>query len=266
MQNIKAVVLDLDGTLLTSEKIISPRALSVLQELKRKEYEVIIATARPPRSVVTLLPEFLLSNYAVYYNGALVENPLTGYREHRPLTLDVVQSVLTEIDRVGVRSFVTVECDNTWYGFSELTEEDRAMFRLKQSEGPTIVPREYIASQAITKVLFRVDEHLRHVPSMFTNVANTLVTDGGTLAQITAKEATKEAAVAALLGELGINPADVIVFGDDYNDLGLFKYCGFPVAMGNAVAELKERARLITSSNDEDGVAIVIEQLLRAVV
>jgi len=200
----------------------------------------------------------------VYYNGALVENVRTGHREHWPLAADVVESVLAEIDRAGGRSFVTVECDDTWYCFSGLSEEDRAMFRLKPNEGPIITARCHVATQAVTKVLFRLDEHLRHIPSMFSSFTNALITDGGALAQITAKEATKEAAVAALLGTLNIKPADVMAFGDDYNDLGLLSYCGYPVAMGNAVAELKERARLVTASNDQDGVAIVLEQLLKA--
>ncbi|WP_083413001.1 HAD family hydrolase [Bacillus massilinigeriensis] len=54
-----------------------------------------------------------------------------------------------------------------------------------------------------------------------------------------------------------------MVFGDDYNDLGLFDMCGYPIAMGNAVEELKNKAMITTETNDEDGVAVVLENYLR---
>ncbi|PQP85630.1 hypothetical protein CPT76_35110 [Paenibacillus sp. AR247] len=53
-----------------------------------------------------------------------------------------------------------------------------------------------------------------------------------------------------------------MVFGDDYNDLGLFQMCGFPIAMGNAIIELKDRAAHVTDSNDNDGVAIALERMV----
>ncbi len=59
---------------------------------------------------------------------------------------------------------------------------------------------------------------------------------------------------------LGITPVEAMVFGDDVNDVGLFRLCGFPVAMGDAIPELREAAAFITESNDEDGVAVAIEK------
>ncbi len=73
---------------------------------------------------------------------------------------------------------------------------------------------------------------------------------------------SKESAVTRVLDEMEISPAEVMVFGDDVNDLGLFHLCGFPVAMGNAIPELREAAAYITASNDEDGVAVAIEKLV----
>jgi hydroxymethylpyrimidine pyrophosphatase-like HAD family hydrolase len=54
-----------------------------------------------------------------------------------------------------------------------------------------------------------------------------------------------------------------MVFGDDFNDLGLFKLCGLPIAMENSIEELKSFAKEITTSNDEDGVANILEKLLK---
>lgn len=265
MKNIQAVVLDLDGTLLTSAKSISPRTHRALTKLRGRGCEIIVATARPPRAVVGLLPQEFYSNYIVYYNGALTVNEETDYREHRPLAASLVNDVLSAVDLAEGRCFITVECDDSWYCFAELREEDRTMFRLKPHQEPKLITRSEVTSQAVTKVLFRHDEHVHHIPPQFSCLSNTLITDGGTLVQITAHDATKEIAVANVLSIMGIEPVNVMVFGDDYNDLGLFKLCGFPVAMGNAVPELKQLSCVVTASNDDDGVAIVLEEMLKDV-
>ncbi|MHA6480744.1 HAD family hydrolase [Paenibacillus sp. strain BS8-2] len=76
------------------------------------------------------------------------------------------------------------------------------------------------------------------------------------------RSVSKASGVELLLEHFGIRLSQVIVFGDDYNDLELFGLPVYRVAMFNAVNELKELANQITESNDNDGVAIVLEQLL----
>lgn len=76
-----------------------------------------------------------------------------------------------------------------------------------------------------------------------------------------AKDVSKENAVSDLCVRLNISLSNVMVFGDDWNDLGLFNACGFPIAMENAIPELKEVAYFVTKTNNEDGVAQVIERL-----
>ena len=65
-----------------------------------------------------------------------------------------------------------------------------------------------------------------------------------------------------VLNEIGVRAEHVMVFGDDYNDLGLFRMSGFPVAMDNAIIELKNCAVHVTESNDNDGVAAAIERFI----
>jgi len=75
--------------------------------------------------------------------------------------------------------------------------------------------------------------------------------------------ASKELAVTRLCNNYNISMDSVIIFGDDHNDLGLFKTTGYSIAMGNAINELKEIADEVTDSNDQDGVAIILEKLYR---
>ncbi len=76
-----------------------------------------------------------------------------------------------------------------------------------------------------------------------------------------AKGVSKEQAIKEICIQNNIPISDVMVFGDDWNDLELFYACGFPIAMGNAIPELKDIAYFITDTNDEDGVAQVLEKL-----
>jgi len=78
--------------------------------------------------------------------------------------------------------------------------------------------------------------------------------------QYSCKDATKWGAVAAVAGHLGIDASEIAAFGDDFNDAEMIEKCGIGVAMGNAIDEVKAVADYITVSNDEDGVAVWLEE------
>lgn len=90
-----------------------------------------------------------------------------------------------------------------------------------------------------------------------------IVTDGGTLGQISHKDCSKTNAVKSIAQILGIELEDIIAFGDDYNDIEMLVECGTGVAMGNAPDDIKKLANIIAATNDDDGVAIEIERILR---
>ncbi|MBC6973113.1 HAD hydrolase family protein [Bacillus sp. Xin] len=79
------------------------------------------------------------------------------------------------------------------------------------------------------------------------------------------RNVSKENAVLNWCQKHEISAERVMAFGDDWNDIGLFKECGYPIAMGNAISELKELACYVTNSNDNDGVAHILEQIRRDV-
>jgi Cof subfamily protein (haloacid dehalogenase superfamily) len=263
LRRARAVVLDLDGTLLRSDLTISERTRLALKGVRKLGLEVVIATARPPRSVAGIIPEEIAeANYIVYYNGALITNSKSGYREHRALNADIVRHILAETESSLAGSCLTFEAKDRWICLPSLSLRDRAMLQEKYGEVPETVERRELLELPILKILWRHSADMAHLPGLFTDRTAVLVTDGGTLVQLSAREASKESAVAKVLERLGISPADAMVFGDDFNDLGLFRLCGIPVAMGNAIAELKEIARSVTTDNDHEGVATVLEQLI----
>ena len=78
-------------------------------------------------------------------------------------------------------------------------------------------------------------------------------------------EASKQKALLDLLSLRGILPEEVVVFGDDTPDIGMFQTFGCPIAMGNAIAPLKDAATYVTRSNDEDGVGFALKHYLGSV-
>ncbi|WP_248928450.1 HAD family hydrolase [Paenibacillus hamazuiensis] len=82
---VKAVVLDLDGTLLGTDKTVSPRSMAALRRCAEAGIELVVATARPPRSVRQLCPEVLELAHMVFYNGGLTVDKYTGGSSHLPI-------------------------------------------------------------------------------------------------------------------------------------------------------------------------------------
>ncbi|OUN00567.1 MAG: hypothetical protein BAA02_10115 [Paenibacillaceae bacterium ZCTH02-B3] len=261
-----AVVLDLDGTLLNSEKKISERNFASVLECHRRGVKIIFATARPPRTVRILLPDEMRDiGSFIYYNGALVVSAELGITLHEAIPSDlageVIDFCLGRHAGLGEEAEwdVGVEALDEWYGLKEpnfpvpIGEENRyhvtTLTKLKMLEA--------------TKILLAGPAHVEQLRETFGHRLNIIVTDQGQLVQIMAGNASKERGLARLLDGFGIPAERVIAFGDDHNDIGLFKVCGWPVAMGNAVEELKRLARSVTETNDRDGVAVELERLLR---
>ena len=90
---------------------------------------------------------------------------------------------------------------------------------------------------------------------------NIIVTDNGKLGQIMAKGVNKLNGLRCILDKLGASLERVVFFGDDINDIELLKACGTGVAMGNAVDEVKSIADFVTTSNDEDGIAVFLNKV-----
>ncbi|MFK7693576.1 HAD family hydrolase [Paenibacillus sp. HJGM_3] len=259
--NPKAIVLDLDGTLLDSNKQVSPRNLAAVLACHNEGLRIIIATARPPRSVRTFIPPALLEVCAfVYYNGAQVSDTRTGFEAHYGIPQAVTAAILDYCDGNFPTGLVCVEVKDVWYANRPILDDAS----YNPDCGPEIVPLAELRALEATKVLLsEFDPALLMAtwPERFGHLANLVVTDQNRLVQIMGKGVSKESGVMALCQHYGIAAADIMAFGDDYNDLELLRHCGYPIAMSNAVQELHELAYAVTASNDEDGVARVLEQL-----
>ncbi|MCM3782158.1 Cof-type HAD-IIB family hydrolase [Neobacillus mesonae] len=263
MSNIQAIVLDLDGTLLGSDKSISPRNYEAVKRCFDSGIHIIIATARPPRAANQFLKSFPFVDYIVYYNGALVTCKSKQNEKHISIPMEISQQINQFIELRVPQSTISYEVNDSWYTCSPVLDSQYAQLGIRSNDPkPQVVDKDYIRSLSPTKILVLGCSTWTDLCEQFGDHVNVIATDAGVLVQIMHKSASKESAVQWILSEIGVESENVMVLGDDFNDLGLFHMSGFPVAMENAIIELKNCAAHITDSNDNDGVAVAIERFV----
>ena len=260
----KAIVFDLDGTVLNSRKEISSRNFNAISALKDNNINVIFATARPPRVTDFKGFEVLSSDsYMVYYNGAYFRCTKENDDCHFSIDAKTAAELIDFIEELDNEAVVTVEILDNLYGYKDI--EYAVLDFMKKDYNPEIVEIDFLKSRELTKILIADFEFADKIAEKFADRLNVIVTDKGRLVQVMSNQVGKEIAVATIVENIGITMQDVMCFGDDYNDLGLFKAVGHSVAMGNAVDDLKKIASEVTLTNDEDGVAVVLERILKII-
>ncbi|GMK43911.1 haloacid dehalogenase [Paenibacillus glycanilyticus] len=263
MSDIQAVVLDLDGTLLGSDKSISPRNYEAVKRCYDSGIHIIVATARPPRAANQFVKKFSFVDYLVYYNGAQTICKSKQTLRHISIPMEISHQINHFIKLHAAQSIINYEVNDSCYTCTPISDSELIHFGIRSSDPkPLVVDKDFLSSLSPTKILVHGYSAWIDIIEQFGDHVNVIATDGGVLVQIMHKSASKEDAVQWVLNDIGVRAENVMVFGDDFNDLGLFHNCGFPIAMENAIIELKNCAKHITESNDNDGVAVALEKLV----
>jgi Cof subfamily protein (haloacid dehalogenase superfamily) len=270
MHDIQAIVLDLDGTLLNSQKQVSARNRAAVLACRAQGIHVILATARPPRSVRMLLPEELLElGWLICYNGALMLHNAQGVTaHHQALPPELVLDIRHHASSSAPDAYVCFEIDDELYSDRQLDRSDATVLGIPPGLPlPEPLTQAQLQGRSVSKLLLPGREGLYDsLQANFGSRLQIVQTDRGQLLQVMAAGVSKASALQKAAEQLHIPIERIMAFGDDFNDLSLFEPggCGWPVAMGNAIAELHDRARLVTEHHDQDGVAIILEQVLAA--
>lgn len=247
---MKAIIVDLDRTLLHTDKTLSPYTLDVLKKCHKEGLAVIAATARPERSIL-VYHEQVGFDAVITMNGAriilpneVVENSIPHSTGRCILSaLIAVPDTLISIETGdGIYSSAPIpQWDSTCYDdFPNLPTEGTLYKILASSTDDTF---DTLCAQM---------KHILTEDVYYTIAKNSLV-------QIMSKNATKWNGIKAALAALNISQADAVYFGDDNDDIEPIRMCGIGVAVSNAIEAVMNAADHITGSNDEDGVARFIE-------
>jgi Cof subfamily protein (haloacid dehalogenase superfamily) len=264
------VALDLDGTLLTDDLRITERSHSVMRRARERGVTVLLASARPPRSMLRYHQELALDTPLIAYNGALVWDAEQGRALfHEPLVPDAARALVGFLRRQHPGLNISLECSDRWY-IDELTEEVRRAIERYEIDPPHGVAclEQVLAeeAEAISKVLFRgtvqtAETLLKALPADLAARLH-ITTSGDWFCEVMAAGATKAAAIEWTAGHLGRDAGRILAIGDSPNDIPMLRHAALGIAMGNASALVREAADAMTASNNEDGVAEALDRYL----
>jgi Cof subfamily protein (haloacid dehalogenase superfamily) len=262
----RLAAIDLDGTLLHSDLTVSNRTRAALLAARRVGIVVVPVTARSPRSVRTIALGAGIGGLAICANGATDYDLDAGtIVRHEPLDAEVAHRIARGLrERVpGVAFGWELEL---CFGSEPAYESWRDGTSWPRPEG-SFPPCDVLDwHEPMTKLLARLpgadlDEVLSEAREL--GGEDTVVTLAGReFVEVMARGVAKEAALARLAQERGIDASEVVAFGDHLTDVGMLAWAGLGVAVANAHPAALEAADEITASNDDDGVALVLERLV----
>jgi Cof subfamily protein (haloacid dehalogenase superfamily) len=260
------VAIDLDGTLLRTDRTLSERSRAALAAVETAGIEVLLATARSPRSVRTIAADAGLGGTALCANGAIVydldrdrilmHSPLAAALAHR-----LVRGLRERVDgivfgweaglRFGSEPAYEALRDPNWWPRPD----------------DSFPPSDLLEWQEpITKLLARAPgadlEQILGIARELAGAEASATLAGQAFVELAAAGVTKAATLATLAAERGLEATRIVAFGDHLTDVEMLVWAGRGVAVANAHAAVLEAADEVTATNDEDGVALVLEQLL----
>lgn len=265
--SIKLIAIDIDGTLLNSDRKITTKVKEVLQRANANGINIVLCTGRPLPGVQELLKELDLfgeNDYVITYNGALVQ--ATKSKEiisQHTLSYDDFLEIELMARKVG--SHLHTIDDTTIYtanrDISSFTVHEAFLVNmpLKYRTVEEMTPELKIIKMMMIDEATILDQAIDKIPERFKEKYTT-VKSTEFYYEILNKHASKGIALKELANHLGIAQAETMAIGDNENDLSMIDYAGIGVAMGNATESVKLAADVHTSSHDEDGVAHVIEK------
>ncbi|ABM16419.1 Cof-like hydrolase [Mycolicibacterium vanbaalenii PYR-1] len=262
------VATDVDGTLLDDDENVSPRTRSVVRAVVDAGAQFVLATGRPPRWVPPIVDQLGFAPMAVCANGAVIYDPSTDrIISARTLSADALGQLAEIATRVVPGAGLAVERVGS-------SAHDAATPQFVSSPGyehawlnpdNTEVSMEDLLSAPAVKLLIRKagarSADMAAVLARHIGIEGdiTYSTNNG-LIEIVPLGVSKATGIEELARPLGIEPADVVTFGDMPNDVPMLGWAGLGVAMGNAHPDAVAAADEVTATNAEDGVARVLER------
>ncbi|MCA9912118.1 MAG: HAD family hydrolase [Anaerolineae bacterium] len=260
---IEAIVIDLDGTLLNSEHVMTDRTRDTIRRAIDAGKRIILATGKTRASAESVIAALNLSTPGVFVQGMVIFNADGSIRHQQMVDVQAARRVIQYAENSG--------CEVLAYSGNRLiARHDGEPFEMLtdyhepavEAVGPLVnklgqIPiHKFIifgSPRKLKALRWQLNQQVGDAVSFTTTALSDQL-------EILPKGGSKGSGLRVLLRELNIHPNHVIAIGDALNDAEMLKLVRLGVAMGNAAEGLKKVADVITSSNDEDGVAEVIEQ------
>ena len=273
---IKAILLDIDGTLTNDAKEITPRTRDALLAAQDNGAVLVLASGRANMGLTGFADVLNMKDHNgifVCFNGAKAMNYQTGeVYFQQTLTVDQGKRVLDHMHWFEVcpiydkgaymyleNAFFTIERDGAPWSIAEYEAHNNNYLLCEVTNNAEFLDWE------VNKILVAgqpeyLQEHWQEMGAPFEGELSSMFT-APFYYEFTPLGVDKTKALSETFAKMGIAPEETIAFGDAQNDLSMLKWAGIGVAMGNAVDEVKEAANEITLSNNEDGIAVALQRL-----
>ena len=260
------ISLDLDGTLLKDNKTISQKNLQAIQKAQELGHQVMIATGRSFRFSEQYYKQLNLSSPIVNFNGAYIHHPLDKKwgEYHTPIDLDIVGQIIHTAEKYNLQNIIAESIHSVYshHPREQMLDALSAEYQhitagdLRKTL-PTSPTSMLIHTDLETMPLLRkeLDDHLDHIHHRSWAVPWPVI-------EIIKKGQSKATGAKLISEHYNIPKENIIAFVDEDNDLEILQYANYSVAMQNATDDVKEISKYTTKSNEEDGVAIFLNELL----
>ena len=262
--SIRLVLADVDGTLVTQDKVLTDRAVDAVRKLGEAGIVFAITSGRPPRGMSMLIEPLNLTTPIAAFNGGLIVNRDMSVIEQRVLPEDLVKPVSALFDSFKLDTWVYQGAD--WY-----VPDPKGSHVARETATVKFEPKIMTGLDGLTANIAKlvgVSDDLDAVARAST-AAHDKFGDHVTASRsqpyyldVTHPDANK-GAVAKYLSQRYSIPAEAIAtIGDMPNDVLMFAHSGLSIAMGNASPEVQHAARRVTTANDDEGFANAMEKFV----
>ena len=258
------VISDVDGTLINQDKILTARTLAAVAKLQEANILFTITSARPPFGLKAIVDRLKLQQPFGSFNGGAILKPNLKIIDRTPLPPETIAEIISTITSYGLD--IWLNSDRHWYlkdpdGVHVAHHKESLQFE------PTVISNYEDIEDEICKIVgvgadfAAVAECETVMQQKFGNRLSATRSQSYYL-DVTHPDANKGMVVKKLSELLAIPQAEIVTIGDNHNDISMFEQSGNSIAMGNASPEVQQRATFITPSNEDEGFAKAIENLV----
>jgi Cof subfamily protein (haloacid dehalogenase superfamily) len=261
---ISLLLADVDGTLVTEDKVLTERARAAVHRLREAGIRFAITSGRPPRGMAMLIEPLALDTPIAGFNGGVYVQPDLSISSERTIAPEAAGRAFDLMREQGLD--VWVYCGNEWLIRDPAAAHvEREAWTVKFS--PTVVDDFADALQRAAKIVGVSDDHelVRRCESALREALGPSASAARSqpyYVDVTHPEANKGAVVEHLSACLGIPSKQIATIGDSPNDVLMFRKSGLSIAMGNAGDEVKRQADVVTATYNDEGFAKAVERFI----
>jgi hypothetical protein len=265
-RGIKLVLSDVDGTLVTPDKILTPRAVRAVDQLREAGIMFALTSARPPQALSRFVEPLQLETPLGAFNGGLIVDTKMGVIEEKAIAREFSAPIIGLLEQHEMD--VWVYQGENWFVLDDDSPHVEHEARGCSCE-PTKVDNFHGLDEGILKVVGISDDPTKNAAARALINERYLHEVAASQSQsyfldVTHVQATKGHVARFLAAHYGLAPNDIAVLGDMHNDVSMFEVAGFSIAMGNALDDVQRAADVVTDTNEHDGFARAIETFILA--